>query len=122
MPGRVNGKLKPPPASPNCCTSVCDPNDATHYIEPLRFAGEPSAAKARLKQILDALPRTRCVSEDDTYLHYTFTTPVLRFTDDVEFLFDDEGVIHVRSCSRVGYSDLGANRRRIEHLRGRWDD
>jgi uncharacterized protein (DUF1499 family) len=42
----------------------------------------------------------------------------MRFVDDVEFLFDDTNKkIHVRSASRVGYSDMGVNRKRVEELR-----
>lgn len=64
------------------------------------------------------LPRTRLVDEDDSYLHYEFTTLLLRFVDDVEFLFDETTkTIHFRSASRTGYSDLGVNRKRMEQVR-----
>ena len=47
------------------------------------------------------------VEEDESYLHYEFTSLLLRFVDDVEFLFDDETkTIHFRSASRTGYGDL----------------
>jgi hypothetical protein len=52
------------------------------------------------------------------YARYEFATPLLRDVDDVEFLLDaGERVIHVRSASRVGHADLGANRNRIERIR-----
>jgi uncharacterized protein (DUF1499 family) len=58
------------------------------------------------------------VEEDEAYLHYEFTSLVLRFVDDVEFLFDDESkTIHFRSASRTGYGDLGVNRKRMEQVR-----
>jgi uncharacterized protein (DUF1499 family) len=64
------------------------------------------------------LPRTRLVEEDESYLHYEFTSLLLRFVDDVEFVFDDEAkIIHFRSASRTGYSDLGVNRARMEQVR-----
>jgi len=40
------------------------------------------------------------------------------FVDDVEFLLDEKaGVIHVRSASRLGRSDFGVNRDRVETIR-----
>jgi uncharacterized protein (DUF1499 family) len=75
---------------------------------------------ALLKTMIAALPRTKLVEEDETYLHYEFTSLLLRFVDDVEFLFDDETkTIHFRSASRSGYGDLGVNRRRMEDIRSR---
>lgn len=60
------------------------------------------------------------MEEDETYLHYECTSLLLRFVDDVEFLFDEPGkIIHFRSASRVGYGDLGVNRRRMEDIRSR---
>ena len=46
-----------------------------------------------------------------------FKSMVLRFTDDVTFYVRENGTVEVRSASRVGYWDLGANRRRVESLR-----
>ncbi|CAB1059228.1 hypothetical protein D1BOALGB6SA_3986 [Olavius sp. associated proteobacterium Delta 1] len=43
---------------------------------------------------------------------------IFQFVDDVELLFSDEkNLIHVKSASRIGYSDLGANRKRVERIR-----
>jgi uncharacterized protein (DUF1499 family) len=71
-----------------------------------------------LGQAVSGLSRVRIVTQRDDYLHAEFTTPLLRFVDDVEFLADPAaGVIHVRSASRVGYSDLGVNRRRVRRIR-----
>ena len=58
-------------------------------------------------------------SREEHYLHAEFTSRIFRFVDDVEFLLED-GIIHVRSASRVGRWDLGANRARIEDIRGRF--
>jgi len=64
------------------------------------------------------MSRVRIVTAGETYLHAEFTSAVFRFVDDVEFLLDDaEKVVHVRSASRVGHSDLGVNRKRVEALR-----
>jgi uncharacterized protein (DUF1499 family) len=86
----------------------------------LRYVKAKSDAKAVLKTVIAGLPRTKLVEEDDTYLHYEFTSLLLRFVDDVEFLFDDETkTVHFRSASRTGYGDLGVNRRRMEDIRSR---
>ena len=72
----------------------------------------------RLKGVLSALPRTQIVTETDRYLHVEFTTALMRYVDDVEFHFDETtGTIKFRSASRVGDSDLGANRKRMEQVR-----
>ena len=64
------------------------------------------------------MDRTMLIQEDATYLRYEFTSLLLRFVDDVEFLFDDSTkTVHFRSASRTGYSDLGVNRRRMERIR-----
>ena len=64
------------------------------------------------------MPRTKLVEEEDAYLHYEFTSLLLRFVDDVEFVLDDETkTIHFRSASRTGYGDFGVNRQRMEEIR-----
>jgi uncharacterized protein (DUF1499 family) len=71
-----------------------------------------------LKEVVRTLSRTKLVDEDESYLHYEFTSMLLRFVDDVEFLFDDDTkTIHFRSASRTGYGDLGVNRKRMEQVR-----
>ncbi len=71
-----------------------------------------------MKAIIGGLPRTKLIEEEDGYLHYEFTSLLLRFVDDVEFLFDEGSkAIHFRSASRVGYGDFGVNRRRVEDIR-----
>ena len=68
--------------------------------------------------MIRSLPRTKLVEEDESYLHYEFTSLLFRFVDDVEFLFDDDTkTIHFRSASRTGYGDLGVNRARMEQVR-----
>ncbi len=113
--GVTNGKLAPCPSSPNCvCTQADDPG---HQIKLLTYSGTPADAKARLKSALATLPRTRIVTETDTYLHAECTSLIFRFVDDVEFLIEPEGTIQLRSASRAGHSDLGVNRARMEAIR-----
>ena len=118
--GVREGRLKPCPGSPNCVCSqaVAGPQ----RIAPLRYAGDGAAAFARLREIVARWPGAAVVREGEGYLHAEFATPWLRFVDDVELLLDaPAGVIHVRSASRLGYSDLGANRRRVEAIRARFE-
>ncbi len=118
--GPVHGRLAGCPDSPNCVASQSE--DPAHHIEPLATEGPSRRSIPRLRRLLTGRSRVRLVTETDIYLHYEFVTPVCRFVDDVEFLADEtQPVIHVRSASRIGHSDLGTNRRRIEELRREWD-
>jgi uncharacterized protein (DUF1499 family) len=115
-PGIVDGKLRPCPASPNCVSSLSP--DKAHYVDPLRYQDTRAEAKERLREVIASFPRARLVTIGDNYIHCEFTSALFRFVDDVEFHFDDAAkTIHLRSASRMGYSDLGVNRRRIEKIR-----
>jgi len=108
--------LKPCPSSPNCVSSLAD--DAPHRVPPLSWTGDFAQAKARLRQAVLAAGDATFVVEADTYWHLEFRSRWFRFVDDVEFVFDPaRRLIHVRSASRVGYSDLGVNRKRVEKIR-----
>lgn len=110
--------LDPCPPSPNCVCSQEDPSDAEHYIEPIPYAGPADAALDAIAQAIEAAPRTQITGRGDNRIDSIFTSLIFRFKDDVSFLVDPtEGRIHCRSASRVGHSDLGANRKRIESLR-----
>lgn len=119
--GLESGKLRACPDSPNCVCSI--DQSAAHGIAPLIWKGEPQAGLERLLQILQQFPRTRCEPiTEQNYLHAESTSALFRFVDDVEFLADPQaGVIHVRSASRVGRSDLGVNRHRVEEIRRRFE-
>ncbi|RMF19554.1 MAG: DUF1499 domain-containing protein [Candidatus Dadabacteria bacterium] len=111
------GQLRPCPRSPNCVSTMADPSDTGHYIEPVSFDGDPAAALAAMATIIEQQKRTKIVERGDLYLHATFTSALFRFVDDVEVLIDPEQrLLHLRSASRVGYSDLGANRKRARML------
>ncbi|MDX1411469.1 MAG: DUF1499 domain-containing protein [Nitrospirales bacterium] len=114
--GITQGKLSPCPDSPNCVSSQS--RDPSHFVEPLSYTDSPTEAKARLLKVIESMPRTQIISNTDNYIHAECTSLIFRFVDDVEFLFNKEKkLIHVRSASRIGYSDLGMNRKRIEALR-----
>jgi len=113
----ADGRLAPCPASPNCVSSDA-PRSDSHHIEPLRVAGDPASTWQALIEHLQRQPRYTIVERRADYLRAEARTRLLRFVDDVEFhLRADQGEIAMRSASRIGYSDLGANRRRLEALR-----
>jgi uncharacterized protein (DUF1499 family) len=86
-------------------------------MPPLRYAGSAEEARKTILNVLQSTPRARVVEVEDVYLHAEFTTLLLRFVDDVEFLIDPVAkLVHFRSASRVGHSDLGTNRRRMSDL------
>lgn len=108
----ADGRLSPCPDSPNCVSSFAE--GERHAIEPLQ------ADLEEIRSLIGELNNADVVESAENYLRAEFTTRLIGFVDDVEFLhYPEEGVTHVRSASRVGYSDLGANRQRIERLRQR---
>jgi uncharacterized protein (DUF1499 family) len=114
--GIHDGRLAACPNAPNCVCSQA--GDALHAIEPVRFEGSPEEAWRRLRDVLARWPRTHIVGESDGYLRAECASFLFRFIDDVEFLLDrDARVIHFRSASRAGRSDLGVNRKRMEGIR-----
>ncbi len=114
--GLQDGKFAACASTPNCVNSQAI--DAEHQIEPLRYGTTPEQAWAALKQAIVEAPGTTIVSATTDYLYAEFTSKFMGFVDDVEFhLNPEEGVIEVRSASRLGESDLGVNRQRIEALR-----
>jgi uncharacterized protein (DUF1499 family) len=97
--------------------------DRGHFVQPLRFAGSAKDAQYRLLRILNDLKRARVVTFEENFIQAEFISSVFGFIDDVVFDFDDrEKIVHVKSASRVGFSDLGVNRRRIEKIRKRFDN
>ena len=104
-------RLAPPPRSPNCVSSRAKPTDRLHYVAPL-----VQTTLDRIRSVVTAMPRTEIIEESADYIHFVFKTAFFGFQDDVEFERDG-AVIHVRSASRVGYGDLGTNRRRVESIR-----
>jgi uncharacterized protein (DUF1499 family) len=109
-------RLMPCPSSPNCvCTTD---TGAEHGIAPLAFGTSREAAMAALKGVIQGMERSAIVVESPDYLHVEFTSKLMGYVDDVEFYFDPSGQgIQVRSASRLGKSDLGVNRKRVEAIR-----
>lgn len=104
------------PQTPNCVSSLA--TDKQHAVAPFSFSGAAQQNWGRLRAAILSQKRTRIVAEDASYLHAEVHSKVFGFIDDLEFvLVPEEGIIHVRSASRSGYSDFGVNRRRIERIR-----
>lgn len=115
------GKLAPCPNTPNCVSSQSQ--DAQHKIDPLTYSSTPQEVLANLKTVIESLPKTKIITQSENYLYAEFTSQLMGFVDDVEFLIDDSAkVIHVRSASRLGQSDLGVNRKRIETIRAKLNE
>jgi uncharacterized protein (DUF1499 family) len=117
--GVKDSKLSPCPASPNCVCSQAE--DSQHLIEPLRYSSSPETAIAQLRQIIESMERTQIIEASENYLYAEFTSALMGYVDDVEFYLDAvAGLIHVRSASRLGQSDMGVNRKRIEAIRSQF--
>ena len=107
--------LPPCPDKPNCVSTQAAGAQA---IAPIVYRSTQAAAMQRLLAVLRAVPRTTIVESGRGSLRVEFRTRLFRFVDDAQFVFDDKAkTIHFRSASRVGHSDFGVNRRRIESIR-----
>ncbi|MDZ8052347.1 MAG: DUF1499 domain-containing protein [Aulosira sp. ZfuVER01] len=114
--GVNNGHLSSCPASDNCVVS--QDADSKHTIDPIAYHVDRNAAKETLLKVLTVVPRTEVIEQTNNYIHALSKSRIFKFVDDVEFYFPpNESVIHLRSASRVGESDLGVNRRRLEQIR-----
>ncbi len=118
--GLVDGRLRPCPGTPNCVCS--EGGEESGKIDPIALEkGAEDRALERVKAVVGEMGGV-VRNESKEYLWSTFAVPVFGFVDDVEFRLDrSKGVLHVRSASRVGYSDLGVNRGRVEDIRRRFE-
>ena len=108
--------LAPCPDSPNCVSSQAE--DEAHRIEPLAYQGSREAAREKIKNLIAGMARATIVTDREDYIHVEFRSRLFRFVDDVEFWLPEEThLIHLRSASRVGYSDMGVNRKRVDRIR-----
>lgn len=116
--GLVDGKLRPCGSADNCVTSL----HPDFRMQPLRFDGPAEDAWRRLRSVISQCPRVEIIEDDGQYLRVEFTTQLFRFVDDVEFHIDPQAkCIHFRSASRVGRSDLGVNRKRMQKIAEAFD-
>lgn len=119
--GVKDGKLALCPDSPNCVNSQMPESDAEHKIAPLTYSAAPAEAFAQLKSVIAGMERSQIISETADYIYAEFTSALMGYVDDVEFYLDPSqpSEIQVRSASRLGQSDLGVNRKRIEEIRSK---
>lgn len=119
--GVKDGKLASCPASPNCVVS--QGADADHAIAPIEYTTDRQTARQTLIDIIGVVPRTKIVEQRDDYILAESESRLMGFVDDTEFyLPKGERVIHARAAARLGESDLGVNRRRIEQVRLAFQD
>jgi len=106
--GVSEGLLAPMPKSPNAVSSQTDIEEKK--VDPIPFHGDLRSTKEHILSVIQEMGNAQVVSQDDQYIHAVFVTPKMKYKDDVEFYLDAEAkVIHFRSASRVGYSDMGQN-------------
>ncbi|MFT6907625.1 MAG: hypothetical protein ACJAS1_004309 [Oleiphilaceae bacterium] len=117
--GVETGQLVQCPTKPNCVNSQAKDNE--HFIEPILSTKTQLQTKEQLLKILNDIKRSEIKVIESDYIRAEFISMVFRFVDDVEFYFPEttskEIIIHVRSASRIGHSDFGVNRKRIEEIR-----
>jgi len=118
---KANGMLSDCPDSPNCVSTQTKKEQAT--INPITYKIEDAAALLLLKELLEKDKLATVIKEENNYLHVAYYTKRKVFIDDVEFLQDiDKNLFHFRSASRVGHSDLGANRKRMEKIQKNFEE
>lgn len=116
--GVENGTLAQLPDSPNCVSTQT--TDESKKMEPIEFQTELDATMSAIENAVNEIPRTNIISKSANYLHAESSSLIFRFVDDVEFQVDEAAnLIHFRSASRVGHSDMGANRKRMTSVRAR---
>ena len=107
--------ITPCKSKPNCVSSLNQ--DERFHIEPLRY-DNLETAKNKLLKVLKSFKGVRIITTNEYYIHAEFTSLIFRFVDDVEFYFDaNANLVHLKSASRIGYSDFRTNRKRIEAIR-----
>lgn len=113
--GLQNGQLGKCPDKPNCIVSY--KYDEDHYLEPIQVISNKERAHKKITGILLKNSSAKIIATNPDYIYAEFTSSILRFVDDVEFYFGEEKFVHFRSASRIGKSDLGVNKKRIEEIR-----
>ena len=113
--GVKDGRFAPCKPTPNCVSSQADRADREHYVAPIVYTG----TMQQLRDAVESMTRATVIREEGNYLYAEYSSALMGFVDDLELLFDERaGLVHVRSASRLGRSDFGVNRKRIEELRG----
>ena len=111
--GVKNGKLSPLSKKPNCVSTQTE--FSSKRVAPVKFSGEAAEFMAKVASAMASMPGAVIKQQSENYVYVVFTSKIMRFKDDVEvYLDEEEGLMHFRSASRVGYSDLGVNAKRYD--------
>ena len=121
-PGLIDGKLSACPDKPNCvCSEFADDN--SHYVSPLALNQDTAEIAMSNLQALVSELGGEIQTTDQFYLAASFKSALFGFVDDLEIRIDiDSDTIHLRSASRVGHGDLGANQKRIDQLKAKYQN
>ena len=115
--GVIGGQLTVCPESPNCVSSQSDKIDEQHFVEAISYQGSRPKMQLALEKYLLSTSNYRIVKSELGYLHTEVKSDLIGFVDDVEFyLPKEENIIHIRSASRVGFSDFDVNRNRVRQI------
>jgi len=111
--GVTEGKFQPLSSRPNSVSTQTAVK--SKKVFPLIYSGNLNEEMSRIVAILEAMPGAKVHKKEGAYLHAIFTTSLMRYKDDVEIYIDEKAKeVHFRSASRVGYSDMGVNRKRYD--------
>lgn len=114
--GMRDGHFALCPESPNCVSSQA--TDDKHKVAPIVMTGSEDKVMVDLANTIELMFGGKVIEVKGPYLYAEYTSRIMRFIDDLECYYDIENaLIQIRSASRIGYSDLGANRKRVEELR-----
>ncbi|MCU7940966.1 MAG: DUF1499 domain-containing protein [gamma proteobacterium symbiont of Bathyaustriella thionipta] len=114
--GIIDGRLVNCPDKPNCINSEY-PEQGNHYLPPLNIPKAKSTEIMTLAKITLLEMGAKIIKSENNYLLASFTSNLFRFVDDFELRLDKTTYkLHIRSASRVGYSDFGVNKRRVERF------
>ena len=113
--GMADGQFTPLADTPNGVSSQA--KDQSKQVPPIRFKDNLETTKKHIKEACNSYGNAKIITETNTYIHLVFTTGLMRYHDDVELYFDETNkVIHYKSQSRIGYSDMGLNRERYDEI------
>lgn len=119
--GLKNGRLAPMSDKPNAVSSQTNVIDKR--VEPLKFIGNLNNSKRLILDVINQFKNVTIIKNEKNYIYVVFASELMKYKDDVEFYFDENNkLIHFRSASRVGYSDMGVNRKRYDDIRKRYEN
>ncbi len=115
--GLQNGMLLPCPQTPNCATTSGKQDVLSE--KPLTYYGfTREEAREAIIYVINELGNATIKEQGNNYFWVECRSRLLRFSDDLEiYLPEKQKVVHIRSASRIGYYDFGANQKRIDDIR-----